>query len=631
MNQNDDRRPNPVRPDPPLFAPVVFGDDDDPPRSRGLRPPGGGGGDYESDSGLLRILAVIVVLGLVIIALVLPWSPLRVIGGGSDGDAVTWRARDEAPSVPEGMVALSKLYELTVPEGLAGPLSVEVDLISPTTDGNNLGFYAWDGSTWARIAPVTLATDGSKVTGSIPANSVSLAVMRRTVMAGSLALIIESGAVPDPRAIGSASIVAVVAARPAPGAVDGGLAVAAEALDPAIAVARSARVYFGVTDAGDAAAVPSILAAPDLTTAHIDAILTEVRAQGGAGVYLDYATLQGGERDRFTAFVQALAARTKAEGLGLVLAVPAPSSADTGAYDWPALLGHADALWLRVPADPTRLFESLEAGVQAQDEALLSRVMLVVDRRSTELTNGNFSAITTRDALAIASGIDRNNVEAIGPGGPVTLRAAALGEGGVLAWDDQARAVAFTARAATGDRTFWLTNRYSVAFRLDLAARLGLGGVAIEAASDGESLPDIWGPVAEYLDQGVVTLLRPFGPYLVPCWQSEGGALEGQGDCWVTETPPGTVVWRAPAEQGAYTVRLVVSDGDVFVAQEVAFRVGEDVPEPTPTPSATAAPTAEPTPTPTEEPTPEPTEEPSEDPTPAPPGPEGPAGPAGND
>ncbi|MDO9444860.1 MAG: hypothetical protein Q7K37_06040, partial [Dehalococcoidia bacterium] len=274
MNDNDERRPNPVRPDPPLFAPVVFGDDDDQPPGRGLRPVGGGNGGYDSDAGLLRVLAVIVVLGLVIIALVLPWSPVRVIGGGGDDDAITARERGEAPSVPEGMAALSKLYEINVPADSPGPLSVEVKLTSVGAEAGSLAYYAWDGQGWSRIGPVDLGADGTTVTGSIPATSVSLAVLRRTALAGSLALIVESGATPDPRA-GAASMIAVVAARPAPAGTDGvegGIVAADDALAATVAVAGDARVLFGVTDAGETALIQGILGSPEATTAHIDAL-----------------------------------------------------------------------------------------------------------------------------------------------------------------------------------------------------------------------------------------------------------------------------------------------------------------------------------------------------------------------
>ena len=104
----------------------------------------------------------------------------------------------------------------------------------------------------------------------------------------------------------------------------------------------------------------------------------------------------------------------------------------------------------------------------------------------------------------------------------------------------------------------------------------------------------------------------------------------------------------APEETGAYTVRLVVSEGTTFVGQEVVLRVGDvpadeeaEEPEPTeePTPEPTEAPTEEPTEEPTSEPTEEPTpeeteetEEPTAEPTetPAPTSTAGPPGPGGN-
>ena len=115
--------------------------------------------------------------------------------------------------------------------------------------------------------------------------------------------------------------------------------------------------------------------------------------------------------------------------------------------------------------------------------------------------------------------------------------------------------------------------------------------------------------------------MRPYGPYLTPCWQAPEGAIEGQPECWTAETDTTAIVWRAPEENGAYTVRLVVSEGTIFVGQEVALRVG-DTPDgeptetPTPEPTEEPEPTDTPTPDPTEEPTPEPTEEPTNTATP---------------
>ncbi|MEX1022217.1 MAG: hypothetical protein WD058_03620, partial [Dehalococcoidia bacterium] len=120
------------------FAPVVF-DDDQASRRRSVRP----GGEYESDAGLLRVLGIIAVLGIVIIALVLPWSPVSVLGGGDgngDGD-IPAQARDDIPPLPEGLVALSRLYDITVPADLNVPLSVRIELTETTRDASNLALY----------------------------------------------------------------------------------------------------------------------------------------------------------------------------------------------------------------------------------------------------------------------------------------------------------------------------------------------------------------------------------------------------------------------------------------------------------------------------------------------------------
>lgn len=653
--------PNPVRPDPPLFAPVVFDEEDRRPflprggqrggrggdrgggRDGGEGDRGGGGrsgrgsslgGRYESDAGLLRVLALIGVLGVVILALVLPFSPISVIGGdGGSDDPITARVRDELPPLPEGLVALSRLYEITVREGVTGPLSVEVQLTESVQDGANLGYYAWDGSTWSRIGGVQLASGGTSVTGSIPAQSASIAVLRRTSLAHSMAMIVGPGETPDPAGLSSASMVVVMAGTLG----DGGTPqVEPAGLRTAQEVAGDRPVYLGV--AGDAGAA-GVFASPEATTSHVNALVAAARGQDAAGVYVEYAGVT--DAAGFTAFVSALADALRGEQRALIVGVPAEGDG----YDWPGIIGVADGLWVQAPLNPVDYHAMVGSLLSRRGVSDTSKTSIILDRRSAlQGGDGPAEPISLVEGLTIASTVDFN-VDAIGPGNPVTLRTAFLGGGAdrQLHWSDDARAVTFTFTEDGEDSTVWFQNEYSFGFALLAAQRGGFGGFAVRTAAAGGSHPDIWGPVSQFVEEGTVSLLRPYGPYLTPCWQSPEGTVEGQPDCWTAETDTTAVVWRAPQETGAYTVRLVVSEGSMFVGQEVVLRVGDAPPEDdeeTETPAPTSTPEPEETAIPTPEPededeeeepeeTPAPTEEPEE--TPAPTSTAGPSGPGGND
>jgi hypothetical protein len=121
-----------------------------------------------------------------------------------------------------------------------------------------------------------------------------------------------------------------------------------------------------------------------------------------------------------------------------------------------------------------------------------------------------------------------------------------------------------------------------VAFRLDLARRYGLGGIVIESAASDDALPDAWDAVLAYVTDDQIFLELPYGPYLQPSWRASDGQLE-------TTPGSGAAVWRAPSRAGTYDITLVVSDGVVFVGQQLSLSV---VPTPTPTPGATPTPTA---------------------------------------
>ncbi len=584
--------------EPPPFAPVIFDEDGGGRRGRG------DSGDYDSDAGLLRVLGLIVVLGIVIIALVLPGSPIRLVGGSSTSSGgIKTTARGEMPAVPDGFMALSKLYDISTQQTAEGPWTLTVPLADASTDGRNVAFYRYDGSRWVRIAGVDLVNGGKDAQGDVQAIPANIAVLRRTSVIVTMNVSVASGAVPDSAALGAAKVIAVGAGTVAQSSdgTTGTVRLDTGALDAAIAAAKAAGsgdVYMRVSaPAGDAAdAVNRILASPDLVQAHVSELVDAATAAGAAGVQIDYRLVDAKLRGDFSTFVSQLAAALQAKHLGLVVSVPTPAAADTGAYDWSALAKSA-SLWLYGPDDLSAFYAQVEAALSAQRAAGLdlSKVSLVIDRMSRDQSRRTVNAITLQAALQLASNLQTNPSSGIAPGSAVTLSAANLdrasGNSG-LHWDDSARAVAFSYSDRLGPHTVWIANQYSLGFRLDLAERFGLGAITIAGAQKDDGLPPTWDVVKAFVDDGAVTLEQPYGPYLVPCWKASGGTIDGYGaGCWKPGMEDGgTATWHTPDQAGTYDLTLVVSDGTRFVGQQLGVKVaGALAPESRPTPTATAS------------------------------------------
>lgn len=532
------------------------------------------------DVGLFRMLGLLVLIAVVVVVLVLPASPLHVTGrltrgvtdgrSESAGQGISARALAELPSLPPGLTAVSRLYELSVPEGLAGSQSIEIALTESTGDGKNLGFYAYEGQAWRWLGVAVLTPDGKSASGELPSPPKSVAVLRSTVSARSLGVIVEGGQAPDAHLTAGAAIVAARGAALGKDAKT--LTVRAGALDAPLKAAGGKPVYLVVSAGPDAKATAGQLG-PELAAS----ITAAVKAQGAGGVLVDLGVLPREQREPMSRFAAELSARLRAERRGFLMGVPAAGS-DGGAYDWKALLDVADGLWLIPRVDPGSFYTEVDLALRGARESGVdtARVALVIDRRSQETWTGQQSSLTRRDALALASTIVRTDSGGGGTGSTsVHLSAPFLaGSGGGLRWDERAKAVSFAFSERGTPHTVWIENRFSVAFRLELAGRHGLGGIVMDQAEAGDGLAEIAEPVTAFVQGTPPVLQRPYGPYLAPCWQAlGGGTIEDASECWKQDLAVPSAAWRAPRDAGSYTVRLVVSDGVAFIGQERTLQV----------------------------------------------------------
>lgn len=516
------------------------------------------------DTALLRVLGVIIALGVLIAILVLP--PVSILNRGSDG--VATRERKQLPTLPLGLVARSALFDLELPPGISGAVTITVRMNQAPVDPSSLSIFTYEDGSWVRLGPATVVANGV-AEATIDRVPGAVAVIERTAPARKLGLLLTAGQIPDPAA-GSSGIVAVPGARPALDA-EGNptvLEVNPVAVGPALASGRT--VYLGTiipTD-GSRSVLDALFGSPRLAELHAQRLVAAAVEVGADGVYVDYGPLDGALRATMTKFVEQLATAAKARELGVIVGVPVSESASDSAYDWRAIATAADAVWVKGPDGLDTYYTRMEDTFRAARDAQtpMDKLWLVVDRRSTERTPEGVRRITLREALTQASEVRPRIGVGIAPGDAVTLEGVTLGgpNASGLRWDETARAVRFQYEGRGGARAVWIENRYSMAFRLDLARRFGLGGVTVAGATSDDGLPDIWGTIGQFVAEGGTRLEVPYGPYLQPNWRASDGAIEGSG---------GLVVWRAPRNPGVYDITLVVSDGIVFVGQQLSLRV----------------------------------------------------------
>lgn len=520
------------------------------------------------DRSALVIIGAIVVLGVVLLILALP--PLSVFrSGGSGGeptpaDRITTARRDSLPDLPNGMEAVSPLYDVSAPPNLKGGFTITIKLAKRLPAGAVASFYTYDDG-WKRLADGAVSADGMAATVDVPRLPANVAVLRRTERARAVFATLPAANEIDPRVGGSIDTIQPMDYILSP---DGRVLGETTPLSPDTPY----RVIPVITNI-DPGAIVALLQDPESQAAHINEIMALVQRFGFAGIDLSYRQIDPAYRDAFSAFATTLAGRLHADGRSFVLSIPMPlvagTEVETFGYDWEALGRQADVLKIVPPDD--------QSAYRSQVTAALDYIVERVDRKKVLLGMSNVAyekgaegvrVMPIAEALALAATVEFRPAQPVAPDAEVTLVgtniARDVGATG-LYWDDDALSVTFAYPGESGKRTVWVFNGFSAAFRIDIARRYGLGGVWVDNVGAGSRGADIWAVVQRYVDTGEVNLVKPNAAMLAPEWRATAGSLgAATGD---------TVVWRAPSEPGTYDVTLVVGDGVVRVGRSFPVEV----------------------------------------------------------
>jgi spore germination protein YaaH len=530
------------------------------------------------DNSSRMILVILGVVGVILLVLVLP--PVKLLGGGGDDSP----SSGAAAKPPEGFELLSKEYKPEKPKE-AGPYNLTLKLLAPTNDNRNLGIYSYNGGKWERLASAALSPEGTTAMGQVSTIPSRLYVLRRVTGAVQVSGVLPGGNQPDGAAIQVLGTINVADYTPRPDGTINGAPTQLQATRGAMAPTVRA------VQQGDIDVLNNVLSTPNLREAHINALVALATAPGNTGIDLDYSRVNAARKADFTAFITVLSDKLHQQQKSLSITLPLPVKAgvqwDTQAYDWEELSKRADQIRLLPEPDPSAYYQRMTEVLSfLKGKADLRRVALVISRQSYSKGGDGVQTLSLRDALQLASSIEVRTNTPIAPNSSVVVVGKNIfqddGASGVR-WDEGASAVSFTYPGRGGPRTVWLENTLSVAFKLDLARRFSLGGVVIDDITQDSGAPQIWELLRGFSETGNVQLVAPNGAFLRPTWKVQAGSSEPGAK--------GNVVWKAPAQPGAYDVSLIVSDGVIRAEQKVTLTVGQGATTGSPTASGTPRPT----------------------------------------
>lgn len=236
-----------------------------------------------------------------------------------------------------------------------------------------------------------------------------------------------------------------------------------------------------ITNNFDPARVSALLATEATRAAHVQQLVALVQALGYDGIDIDYESLNAADRDRFSAFIAALASALHAQGKLLTIAVH-PKTAEPGTWSGPqaqdyAALGRAvdrfrvmayDYSWATSPAGPIAPLSWVDqvaafaASVVAPAKVELGMSLYGYDWAGSQAEGVMHDQVMSRMAAA----------------------------GATRTWDATAAEPRFSYTSGGTARTVYYADAQSVVARLALVDKYSLAGAAFWRLG-GED-PQVW-------------------------------------------------------------------------------------------------------------------------------------------
>ena len=570
------------------------------------------------------IAGFIIVLVLILVGLFLPPISLGTrlgLGGGADETAAaTPEATAVSAELPEGVtlttadgaavgVSRSAFADLATAGGdaLAGAAaalpagdvvgdayvlnytgdapvgSIALPLPDDLPDVEDIDLRGWDGQTWSHVPGLIDAAAGQVVAveGPLPQ---ALALVRTNPNAQPVVSVEIAPDADTPEEVssllGEVSVGALTLGEN--GSLTGEIAAAPEGVDS----------YLRVTNRGavvDQAAVSAFLNDPAQQDTQINSLVSQAKAEGHAGVHLDYQGIPGPLSAAYTDVVNRLAEALHAEGLKLAITLGTPAPVgnrwDTGGQNWAALGHAADIVHVQMPLDPNAYVENgpaeqLVAWTVGQIDR--SKVNLLLTAGAINKVGDTYTELPAMQALANLGQLTiAGESDEVEPGTPVNV--VMEGSATPLEWDGNALAYKYTFEQAGQEQTVWFISEAALVDRLKLAADFNLRGATVRGLALGSG-PAYAAALNNYLGQGDAP--QPGGAAIA--WT----VRDANDSIIASETGSDLeYTWTAAENPGTYIVvaDLVLGDAVASVGQIEVVVSGEAVAEaPTATPEATA-------------------------------------------
>lgn len=560
-------------------------------RANSRLPWGGGSAGLYGGGGGLRRAAV---LGGLVLAVALGGFFVFSRACGGDSCSTEYCQSARAIVAPDGYDLVSRVFELNADTGPIPPgtdINIRIPLARPTQDGANLGFYRYveDQKAWEPIAAAVLDPQGRQVSGVLKDAPPILAVLRRLSEVGRVVAYLDSNARLHPDAAARVTIVHTLDFKLTS---DGTLAGSLTPMKLDVGAQHIPTISASAADKANIL-VEAILSDPRSRSNHVQQIVKKISETQTPGVDIAYFDLRADQRSSFVLFVAELSDQLRKQGKILTLTLPAPvkvasqARIDEGAYDWAELGKSAEVLQIAPLRDQSTYRKDMPEVLQYLASLVpANKLILTVTPYASEKAAEGTRRLSLTEAMGIATKLSirgqgqrletSTNVEVVGVN--IDRNDNLTG----VVWDPVTACVAFTYKS-NGPRTIWIENFFSVGFKLELIPRFGLGGVAVEDASDDINLGNIWNAVVPFIASGQPVLLQPNSVDLVPKWTASKGTIEGG-----PQGPKGSVTWVTPAEPGTFKVTLQLSDGIALFESEIPANVQPK--ERTPAPSGTPPP-----------------------------------------
>lgn len=531
-----------------------------------------GGGLYGGSPQ--RPYARIAVLALIVLAaLALSYFLFTKACGGAGCDKFYCES-DSQFAPPEGYELVTKVYQYNKNKGNVASgnnLDVRLPVSKATTDSRNLSFYQYIPETkaWEPVSPALLDPQGKEVSATLSSAPQYMAVLRRNSPGGMVIAYLPHNAALHHDAAGKVTMIHTLDFTPA---ADGSVAGELSTLKPDNTFQWIPTISATAAGKGQVAVVQAILSTPANRSAHVENIVKKVADSGLAGIDIAYLDLTVNERTSFALFIGELGQRLHAQGKQLTVTLQPPIRSqdriEEGGYDWAEIGKAADVIQItpyrdqgKYRTDMPAILEYLATRVQPS-----TRLVLTVTPYASEKSVSGISTMSVTQAMTIATQI-AIRADKVQTSSQVTVVGTNIdkeeGRTGVQ-WFPDSACVAFTYEQ-NGGRTVWIENFFSVGFKLEYINQFKLGGVAVEDASDGIYLGNIWTAVLPFVSSGQPVLLAPNSIDLAPKWTVSKGTLE--------DNRKGRITWSTPADPGTYSITLTLSDGVSLFQSEAAANV----------------------------------------------------------